>query len=116
MKRQILFHRLLLLLLISLLEVSFFSDALDDLSLHSGFASVEAEKLFQSFNLFPRRPINVADHDPLALSASASEIVEKPLRFSNLISGSNDSVQELGHHAGYYKIKHSHAARLILGF
>lgn len=114
MKRQILIHHHLLLLLISLLAVSFLSDALLDVPLDSRFPSVEAEKLIRGFNLFPKGSINVVDHDPLASYASASEIVEKPLRFPNLIAGSNDSVQELGHHAGYYKIKHSHAARLIL--
>lgn len=115
MKQQSLFHYLLLL--ISFLAVPFFSDALLNLPLDSRFPSAEAEKLIRDLNLFPKEPINVVDHDPLASSASASEIVEKPLRFPNLLfAGSNDSIQELGHHAGYYKIKHSRAARLFYFF
>lgn len=109
MKHSIVFFFLLCLL------SPLFSDAFLNLPSNSRFPSVEAEKLIRELNLFPEKSINIADHDPLgsSLSDDDAKIVERPLKLSNLIDDSTVSVQDLGHHAGYYKIQHSHAARLI---
>jgi len=69
-----------------------------------------AKKLISDLNLFPDDDVNVV---PVANSSLQSrKIVEKRLRFPNLVaSDSEPSVEDLGHHAGYYPIAHSHAAR-----
>ncbi|KAI5648584.1 hypothetical protein M9H77_34589 [Catharanthus roseus] len=112
MKHSIVFFFLLCLL------SPLFSDAFLNLPSNSRFPSVEAEKLIRELNLFPEKSINIADHDPLGLSLSDDDakIVERPLKLSNLIDDSTVSVQDLGHHAGYYKIQHSHAARMFYFF
>lgn len=94
-------------LLLVLLSPS--SGASDDVALH------HANKLIRDLNLFPDDAVNVV---PTANSSflfrSPNEVVEKRLRFPNLVaSDSEPSVEDLGHHAGYYPIQHSHAARCV---
>lgn len=74
----------------------------------SNLPSVQAEKLIRELNLFPKDDINVIDGRDS--SPEPKKIVEKRFRFPNLVD-SGDSVEDLGHHAGYYKIEHSRAAR-----
>lgn len=38
-------------------------------------------------------------------------IVEKKLKFPGFDVGTGFSVDDLGHHAGYYKLDHTHDAR-----
>ncbi|MFS8003611.1 hypothetical protein Hanom_Chr13g01215951 [Helianthus anomalus] len=45
---------------------------------------------------------------------STFKLVEKRFVFPNFVDSSGASVEELGHHAGYYKIEHSYAARYDL--
>ncbi|KAI3900944.1 hypothetical protein MKW92_015494 [Papaver armeniacum] len=45
---------------------------------------------------------------------NTQKIVEKKLIFPHLLNSS--SVEDLGHHAGYYRIKNSHAARMFYFF
>ncbi|XP_051120075.1 serine carboxypeptidase-like [Andrographis paniculata] len=73
--------------------------------------STSAEKLIRDLNLFPSLPVNVVDDDSASLAGPA--IVERPLRFPNFV---DPTAEELGHHAGYYKIQHSHGARLFYFF
>ncbi|KAF5189432.1 Carboxypeptidase [Thalictrum thalictroides] len=70
----------------------------------------QAQKLIRSLNLFPK------DAVAESVTADVPKIFEKPLKFPNLIDNSNLTVEELGHYAGYYKLPHSHAARLFYFF
>lgn len=69
----------------------------------------QAETLIRELNLFPKESENIVDKDPF-LATEASGIFEKRFVFPNL-DNSSVTIEDLGHHAGYYKIKHSHAAR-----
>ncbi|KAG4982758.1 hypothetical protein AAZX31_10G099600 [Glycine max] len=80
----------------------------DDVALH-------AKKLIRDLNLFPDADVNIV---PVAnCTLQPRRIVEKRLRFPKLLaSDSEPSVEDLGHHAGYYPIQHSHAARMFYFF
>lgn len=70
---------------------------------------LQAEKLIRDLNLFPKDSINIAAEKP---SFSSSGIVEKSFQFPFIERKSRDpSVQELGHHAGYYPLPHTKSAR-----
>lgn len=76
------------------------------------FPKTQAQKLIRSLNLFPKHEVNhraVQDDDDFG----ASRIVEKPLRLP-FLADSGPSLQELGHHAGYYKLPHTKDARYII--
>ena len=70
-------------------------------------AKLQAEKLIRGLNLFPKDDVNAGIHD---LTVEASKIVEKKFRFP-VLGAPGPSVQEFGHHAGYYKLPHAKAAR-----
>ncbi|CAI9091163.1 OLC1v1026115C1 [Oldenlandia corymbosa var. corymbosa] len=109
--------RFLSLLVVFVLAVFCFpSDASLQLHPQAQFPSAHAEKLIHELNLFPKDHINIQEPDRLSSSPSdGKRLVEKPLRFPNFI-GDGVSVEDLGHHAGYYKIEHSHAARMFYFF
>ncbi|XP_059456068.1 serine carboxypeptidase-like [Corylus avellana] len=87
----------------------------DDLQLaRSNLPSVEAEKLIRELNLFPKNDLNVIDGRDSS-PPPKNKIVEKRFAFPNFV-GSGVSVEDLGHHAGYYNIEHSHAARMFYFF
>ena len=70
---------------------------------------LQAEKLIRGLNLFPKSSVNTAaagDH----ASVSAPKLVEKQLSL-NPLGDPGPSVQEFGHHAGYYTLPHSQSAR-----
>ncbi|KAH0745360.1 hypothetical protein KY285_007017 [Solanum tuberosum] len=96
-----------LLLLLLVVFPSFSSAKISVLPLR--FASKQAEKLIRELNLFPKESDNIVDRDPFQTDDEGSRIVEKRFSFPNL-ANSSVSFEDLGHHAGYYKIKHSHAA------
>ncbi|WVY97240.1 hypothetical protein V8G54_029391 [Vigna mungo] len=81
----------------------------------SNEAALLAKRLISDLNLFPDDAVNFV---PVANSSlQPRKIVEKRLRFPNLVaSDSEPSVYDLGHHAGYYPIEHSHAARMFYFF
>ncbi|CAN6704751.1 unnamed protein product [Malus baccata var. baccata] len=83
----------------------------------SSFPSVHAKQLIRAFNLFPEEDINIIDapDSSTAAVADAPRLVEKRFRLPNLVD-SGDSIEDLGHHAGYYKIEHSHAAKMFYLF
>ncbi|KAI3923019.1 hypothetical protein MKW98_013553 [Papaver atlanticum] len=89
-------------------------DETDDLRLPSdaSFPSIHAEKLIRQLNLFPKDAEAVAKDDD---QVEPKKIVEKRFMFPN-VADSGVSVQDLGHHAGYYKLQHSHAARMFYFF
>lgn len=74
--------------------------------------SISAEKLIRGLNLFPNKAINIVGGDDLH-SIDAPKIVERRFNFPNLVDPSGVSAEDLGHHAGYYRIQHSHDARWI---
>ncbi|KAF7820179.1 serine carboxypeptidase-like [Senna tora] len=89
----------------------------DDLlrQVRSDFPSTQAKKLIRQLNLGSDVDVNVGHG--VNSSVESKKIVEWPLRFPNLIaSESGVSVEDLGHHAGYYTIEHSHAAKMFYFF
>ncbi|THG01802.1 hypothetical protein TEA_006148 [Camellia sinensis var. sinensis] len=75
--------------------------------------SIQAEKLIRELNLFPKDPINIVDRDES--EPARPSLVEKRFKFPNL-PGPFVPAEDLGHFAGYYKIQHSHAARMFYFF
>ncbi|KAI3917138.1 hypothetical protein MKX01_003587 [Papaver californicum] len=73
----------------------------------------QAERLIRQLNLLPKDAQPVDDESP---TAGVPKIVEKRFTFPNLIDTDGVSVEDLGHHAGYYKLEHSHAARMFYFF
>ncbi|KAF3434030.1 hypothetical protein FNV43_RR25133 [Rhamnella rubrinervis] len=110
---------LLAALLLLVVHCSFtFATFADNLGLaRSSFPSVQAKRLIRDLNLFPERGVNVVDsvNGSLASSMESKKIVEKRFRMPNLVE-SGVSLDDLGHHAGYYKIEHSRAARMFYLF
>ncbi|KAI3748587.1 hypothetical protein L6452_11759 [Arctium lappa] len=82
------------------------------------FPSTLAKKMIRDFNLFPERSINIVEDDAGLRSSSVQQkkIVEKRFKFPDFVDPSGISVDDLGHHAGYYQIEHSHAARMFYFF
>lgn len=68
-----------------------------------------AEKLIKQFNLFPKHDINKASSSPLAATHQQT-LFEKRFNLSYL-GDSGATVQDLGHHAGYYRLPHTKDAR-----
>lgn len=67
-----------------------------------------AEKLIRHLNLFPDHEINIWPGHPSNLSES--RIAEKRLHL-DCLGGSGANVEDLGHHAGYYRLPQSIGAR-----
>lgn len=79
-----------------------------------------AKKMIKSFNLSPKFPVSTQKAETTLseaqeTSSSPPGIVEKKFKFPNLAAPA-PSVQDLGHHAGYYKLQHSKAARMFYYF
>ena len=72
--------------------------------------------MIRDFNLFPEHDINIVEDDAGLRSSSVQQktIVERRLEFPNFANPNGASVADLGHHAGYYQIEHSHAARYVI--
>ena len=64
-----------------------------------------AEKLIRSLNLFPKKPVNIRASER---GFVPGKLVEKKFSF---LGASGPSVEDLGHHAGYYSLPHTKAAR-----
>ena len=81
----------------------------------SSFLSVHAQQLIRDLNLFPESDANIVTAAGESSSVAAGKrIVEKRFTLPNVVGESGVSVEDLGHHAGYFNIEHSHAARLGL--
>ncbi|KAK9280675.1 hypothetical protein L1049_014373 [Liquidambar formosana] len=106
------YSHLFLSLLFFLLTSPFSSATIPDYTLRlsstANFPKIQAEKLIRQLNLFPKDPINVAVDESSV--AAAPKIVEKRFHFP-LVADSGTSIEDLGHHAGYYRLPHSKAAR-----
>lgn len=69
-----------------------------------------AEKFIRQLNLFPKHDINIiSSKDNIAL-ANEERLFEKKLNLPYL-GDSGATVQDLGHHAGYFRLAHTKAAR-----
>ncbi|KAF9674915.1 hypothetical protein SADUNF_Sadunf10G0177000 [Salix dunnii] len=89
----------------------------------SNLPSAQAEKMIRELNLFPKSEVNVIDGGDDGVGAISESgynkrIVERKFRFPNVVGDEEESftVDDLGHHAGYYKIEHSHDARMFYFF
>lgn len=69
-----------------------------------------AEALIRQLNLFPRHAVNIAGNSS---SGETPAIEEKSFMFPSLVGPGNNSIQDLGHHAGYYRIPHTVDARYV---
>ncbi|CAK8576175.1 unnamed protein product [Lathyrus sativus] len=72
-----------------------------------------AERLIRSFNLFPKSSANI--HGEYSIDDFVpGKIVEKT--FSFLARSNGTSIEDLGHHAGYYSLPRSKSARMFYFF
>ncbi|WOG87640.1 hypothetical protein DCAR_0206870 [Daucus carota subsp. sativus] len=79
----------------------------------SSTLQTQAEKLIRGFNLSPEHKINI---EPRGSSFSTSpRLVEKKFKFA-AGGDSGASVEDLGHHAGYYRLPHSNDGRMFYFF
>ncbi|KAG6602293.1 Serine carboxypeptidase-like 49, partial [Cucurbita argyrosperma subsp. sororia] len=109
----------ILLSLLILSPASALAGIFDDPSIPSfNFPSDQAEKLIRELNLFPKSDANIIHRsieNSSLIATGSKKIVERRLRFP-ILGDSEVSVEDLGHHAGYYKIEHSHDARMFYFF
>ncbi|CAF2126983.1 unnamed protein product [Brassica napus] len=86
----------------------------------SNLPSSRAEKLIRELNLFPKLDVNVIDVTDSTLASAEEEevpsIVERSFRFPNIVSDGGATVEDLGHHAGYFKLPKSQGARMFYFF
>ncbi|KAI7987997.1 Serine carboxypeptidase-like 49 [Camellia lanceoleosa] len=75
--------------------------------------SLQGEKLIRELNFFPKESINIVHPNDVSTAPITPRIVEKRFKFPNF-ANPDVSTEDLGHHAGYYTIQHSHAARWFL--
>ncbi|GMI86218.1 CARBOXYPEPTIDASE Y, SERINE CARBOXYPEPTIDASE-LIKE 49 [Hibiscus trionum] len=88
----------------------------DDLRVaRSSFPSLQAKKLIRELNLFPKEDVNVVDEGRISFP-EGSKLVEKRFKFPDVEGLGGVSVEDLGHHAGYYKLPNSHDARMFYFF
>ncbi|KAL9261459.1 Serine carboxypeptidase-like 48-like protein [Drosera capensis] len=87
------------------------------LSLSTNFPKVEAEKMIRSLNLSPRRSFNnVIEGEE---SSPGDRIVERRFELPHhlVLDGTPEtSLQDFGHHAGYYRLPRSKDARMFYFF
>ncbi|KAJ0979464.1 hypothetical protein J5N97_014938 [Dioscorea zingiberensis] len=104
---------LLLLLSISTLLPSSFQNP--STKLYPGSSHRFAETLIRDLNLIPG--IQEIDGDSPADDPSSPRLVERKLKLDILGDiGSGISIEELGQHAGYYQLNHTHAAKMFYFF
>ncbi|KAK6926717.1 Peptidase S10, serine carboxypeptidase [Dillenia turbinata] len=77
------------------------------------FVKSQTERLIRQLNLFPELDVNIAPAD----HHYSSELLERRFRFKNVLSESpGASVEDLGHHAGYYRLPNTKSARMFYFF
>ncbi|KAH9624815.1 hypothetical protein KSS87_018131 [Heliosperma pusillum] len=82
----------------------------------SPFNDLRPRNLIESLNLFPKKSVNIIEDNNGDLPKLDERLVEKWFKFPNFYDASGISVEDLGHHAGYYQIEHSHDARMFYFF
>ncbi|KAG0484424.1 hypothetical protein HPP92_008503 [Vanilla planifolia] len=78
----------------------------------AGFPASTAERLIRALNLLPKDPSPQSSF--VANDVQPGSIVERSLRFPSLSAGIQ--VDDLGHSAGYYRLPHTHDARMFYLF
>ncbi|CAN4120370.1 unnamed protein product [Withania somnifera] len=73
-----------------------------------------AKKLIRQLNLFPKHDINIVSSS-LEFNNYEEKLFEKKLNLSYL-GDSGATVQDLGHHAGYFPLVHTKSARMFYFF
>ncbi|KAL2937226.1 Serine carboxypeptidase-like 49 [Bienertia sinuspersici] len=76
------------------------------------FNDFDAKKSITDLNLFPTKSANIINSFDV-YSHGGPRIVEKRFKFPNFFDPNGASIEELGHHAGYYQIENSHDARAL---
>ncbi|CAA0815034.1 Serine carboxypeptidase-like 48 [Striga hermonthica] len=76
----------------------------------SSYPKTQAEKLIRALNLFPEHELNRGP----AIDSGARGVVEKSFKFPFMEDSA--SIQDLGHHAGYYALPHTKAAKMFYFF
>ncbi|KAK1284976.1 Serine carboxypeptidase-like [Acorus calamus] len=87
-------------------------------SANPNFVPKSAEDLIRALNLRPGFPdVLESETEDIIGGGDGPRLIEKRLDLEiRGDSGSDASVEELGHHAGYYRLEHTHAARLFYFF
>ncbi|KAK6138113.1 hypothetical protein DH2020_028153 [Rehmannia glutinosa] len=108
---------LFILLFLFISTISTLAETKDDSLFMSSsslkYPKTQAEQLIRALNLFPKNEVN--HHAEEEYELGASRIVEKQFKFP-FIDDSEASVQNLGHHAGYYRLQHTKDARMFYFF
>jgi len=89
------------------------------LSTTTTFPKLQAERLIKQLNLFPKYPYNHRDHHENGADGfEEPRLVEWRFKISELglDTDSETTVENLGHHAGYYRLPHSKDARCVIVF
>ncbi|XP_077214259.1 serine carboxypeptidase-like [Tasmannia lanceolata] len=103
---------LALLLLLSLTSFSFPSSSQSHISSNPSSHLNFAENLIRDLNLLPGFPEIGGEKDSLG-----PRLVERKINLDiHGDIGSNVSVEDLGHHAGYYRLENTHNARMFYFF
>ncbi|KAK4408475.1 Serine carboxypeptidase-like 48 [Sesamum angolense] len=71
------------------------------------FPRTQVEKMIKQLNLFPELDVNIVEGES---AVSEPELVEKNIRFPRL-HDRGATVENLGHHAGYFRLPHTRSAR-----
>nr|GLL33953.1 serine carboxypeptidase-like [Ipomoea trifida] len=80
----------------------------------NSMAKRRAEKMIRQFNLFPLHDLNRGSgHSPA--ETDSPRLVEKQLKLK-LLGDSGATVEDLGHHAGYYRLPNTVDARMFYFF
>ncbi|XP_019188978.1 PREDICTED: serine carboxypeptidase-like [Ipomoea nil] len=106
------------LLLLLLFCVAIFSSAEKDgffASSNPQFPIGQAEKLIRGLNLIPGRHHLAAAKHPPGAAADQPRLAERRFKFDYL-GNPGASVEDLGHHAGYYRLPHTKDARMFYFF
>ncbi|KAM3302958.1 hypothetical protein P3S67_013988 [Capsicum chacoense] len=79
------------------------------------FPITMAEKFIRQLNLFPKHDINIVSSKENIFNNYEEKLFEKKLNLS-YIGDSGSTVQDLGHHAGYFPLVHTKSARMFYFF
>ncbi|XP_049380968.1 serine carboxypeptidase-like [Solanum stenotomum] len=97
------------------LSPNFFLQSHNDNISPKKFQLTMGEKLITQLNLFPKHDINIVSSKDNSVNNYENKLFEKKLDLSYL-GDSGSTVQDLGHHAGYFPLVHTKAARMFYFF
>uniref|UniRef100_A0A0A9B374 Carboxypeptidase n=1 Tax=Arundo donax TaxID=35708 RepID=A0A0A9B374_ARUDO len=78
----------------------------------ASFPKEQAERLIRALNLLPKEAGPAGAEGADALSVAPGKLLERRVR----LPGLPDGVSDLGHHAGYFRLPHTHDARMFYFF